>query len=71
MRLLNELHTDTDTHTRTQRVLFGQHGQSGDVAGLVTPIRERVTVGEMGTKETHTVSAREDAECVFVCVSLL
>lgn len=28
--------------------------------GLVTPIREMVSVGEMGTKEMHTVSVRED-----------
>lgn len=60
MRWLNELHTDSGMHThidrQTQRVLFRQRGRSGDVAGLVTPIRERVTVGEMGDKR--------DAHCV-------
>lgn len=54
MRFLNELHTDSGMNTltdpQTQRVLFRQRGQSGDVVGLVTPIRERVTVGETGAK---------------------
>lgn len=41
--------------------LFSQCGQSGDVAGLVTPIRERVTAeGEMWTKETLTLRGGSD-----------
>lgn len=36
--------------------------------GLVTPIRERVVVGEMETKEMDTVSAREDAGMRSVCM---
>ena len=73
MRWLNELLTDTHARERerqTQRVLFRQHGQSGDAAGLVTPIRERVSVGgRRGDKETHTLPAREDAKCWSVCLS--
>ena len=45
-------------YRQTQTVLFRQCDQSEDVAGLVTPIRERVTVGEMGTKEIHSVWKR-------------
>ena len=66
-------YSQTHTHERerqTQRVLFRQHGQSGDAACLVTPIRETVSVGERrGTKETHTLPAREDAKWRSVCLS--
>lgn len=49
-------HTHSDRH---RQFCSGSVTKSGDVAGLVTPIRERVTVGEMGTKETHCF--RDDA----------
>lgn len=75
MRWLNELHTDsgvnahTDTHTdrQTQRVLFRQRGQLGDVVGLVTPIRERVTVRDK--RDAHCVGRGgcRVEECVLAC----
>lgn len=54
------------THARqseTQRVLFGQCGWSGDVAGLVTSIRQRVIVEDK--RDAQYVSQRgcEGSEC--------
>lgn len=52
-------YTQARADGQTQRVLFGQRGQSGDAAGLVTCISKRVTMGEPGTKR--------DACCVSMC----